>query len=630
LPEVPEEAGAAAAAVLPGALIRRLFLLTNHTPDGPDARTGFQSMISPDAAALAAQLTLTGFRAFKTEFALITLRAEQRFMQRDWNAGRQDAIARMDAYDLTLGLLHMQLEFALGGLASDESLWIEAKARFSELIAGDRETDRAETFFNSVTRKMLHTIGINRNVEFFDPDPVPKADPDPPSIYRTYTPKDDTTAIVRKILEDCPFSDRYEDIARDCEAIAREIDLRLWPHLSDGQRFSIDVLSAAFYRNKAAYVVGRINVASQRIPIIIPLSNGGAGVFADAVLLEEAEAGILFSFAFTYFFVDIEHSDALIGFLHSIIPHAEVAELYTTLGYHRHGKTLFYRSLHQYIHHSREEFVVAPGLEGAVMLAFTLPNFPFVFKVIKDRPCFLRSKLDTPKSVTQDRVRYQYEFVLHRDRAGRMVDTQEFENIRFKSIRFSGQVLNEFALAATKNVSVIGEDVVLHHVYVQRKVVPLPLYFRQEKRPEAIRDVLLDFGYFLKDIAASGVFPCDLFNIWNYGVTPWGRVVLFDYDDVLPIEHVRFRTKPVPRDDIEEFEPEEDWIVASDEDFFLDEMDRFSGIPKPLKGVFNAVHGDLYTLEFWNTLLSNLQNEQWYDFVPFDQRKLFHARHRLT
>jgi isocitrate dehydrogenase kinase/phosphatase len=587
-------------------------------------------MISSDASTLAAQLTLTGFRAFNTEFRKITKRAAQRFAQRDWKGGRRDMIDRMDAYALTLGLVGVQLEFSLGRLANDETLWIDARGRFADLIVSAHEAERAETFFNSVTRKMLGTVGINRKAEFFRLEPPPAFDRDLSDVYRRYFPADGTDALVRLILSDFRFGVSYENLQRDCDAIAREIDLRLWPYLADARGFVIEVLAEPFYRNKSAYIVGRIAIGPETIPLIIPLSNGANGVFADTVLLAEVEAGILFSFAFTYFFVDLDDSDSVLAFLRSIVPHAEEAELYTALGFNRHGKTLFYRSLHRYIHVSDEQFVVAPGLEGAVMSAFTLPNFPFVFKIIKDKPCFLRSKFETPKNVTQDRVRYQYEFVLHRDRAGRMVDTQEFENIRFKRERFSDQVISEFTAAAKRNVTVTNEYVVIHHVYIQRKVIPLPMYFRQEKLPERIRDVLIDFGYFLKDIAASGVFPCDLFNIWNYGVTSWGRVVLFDYDDVLPIEHVRFREKPAPRDEVEELEPEEDWIVASDEDFFLDEMERFSGIPKPLKGVFNEAHGDLYTLEFWNAILENLKNEQLYDFVPFDRRKLFHERHRLT
>ncbi len=154
----------------------------------------------------------------------------------------------------------------------------------------------------------------------------------------------------------------------------------------------------------------------------------------------------------------------------------------------------------------------------------------------------------------------------------------------------------------------------------------MPLYFHGETNPEEIRRVLLDFGYFLKDIAASGVFPSDLFNIWNYGVTAWGRVVLFDYDDVVPIEQLSFREKPVPRTEVEETGPEEDWIVASENDFFVDEIDRFSGIPDPLKGVFRSVHGDLYTLRFWKQLAEALQRGDAFDGVPYERGRRFHAR----
>jgi isocitrate dehydrogenase kinase/phosphatase len=246
--------------------------------------------------------------------------------------------------------------------------------------------------------------------------------------------------------------------------------------------------------------------------------------------------------------------------------------------------------------------------------------------VIKDQPCFLRSPHETPKVVTNEQVRRQYDFVSHRDRAGRMVDTQEFENLRFRRKRFSSELLDEFCRAAGKTVSVTDEYVILGHVYVQRRVLPLPLYFKQEKDPEGVRRVLLDFGYFLKDVAASGVFPCDLFNTWNYGVTSWGRVVLFDYDDVLPIERITFREKPLPRVDFEEAGPEEEWIVASEEDFFMDEIDRYSGIPAPLKAVFRSVHGDLYTLRFWNRLTEEVRNGEVFDVIPYERSRRFRER----
>ena len=583
-------------------------------------------MTDNQVADLAAKLTLDAFDSFNATFQAITHRARQRFEEKDWRGGACDAIERLDSYENALDNTAIRLDSALGVQARKQKVWVAAKQRFASLVARRYDIDRAETFFNSATRKMLMTVGINREVEFFYLHPKTAISPEGESVYRRYAKAGDTASLVKSILKDFPFSIGYENIDRDAALVAEEINLHLWPIVGLNKTYAVDIVKAIFYRNKEAYIVGRIVADRRVIPLIIPLANGESGIRAETVLLLEADASIVFSFAYSYFFVDVDRYDALITFLRSIIPQAELAELYTSLGYNRHGKTEFYRDLHRFIHVSKEQFVIALGLEGAVMIAFTLPNYGFVFKVIKDRPCFLRSMNETPKAITKDKVREQYKFVSHRDQAGRMVDTQEFENLRFKKRRFSGALLGEFALAARSNVIITDDYVIIQHVYVQRKVVPLPLYFQCERDPEAIRHVLVDFGYFLKDIAASGVFPCDLFNTWNYGVTHWGRVVLYDYDDVLPIERIKFREKPAPRDEFEETEPEENWIVATDEDFFMDEIDRYSGIPKPLKGVFKAVHGDLYTLKFWDILTERVRQGEIFDVVPYDRAKRFHAR----
>ncbi len=580
-------------------------------------------MTNNQVADRAARLTLDAFDAFNATFQAITCRAQKRFEERDWQRGRQDAVERLDSYECALNQLAVKLDDALGAAARMASVWASAKHRFASLVAQRFDIDRAETFFNSVTRRMLSTVGINRDVEFFYLHPKHTTHQQGDAMYRLYEKVADTHSMVRNILTDVHFRVRYENLDRDSELVAQEIDLHLWPIIGIEKTFVIQVLKPVFYRNKVAYIIGRIVVDARIIPLVIPLINGSSGIAADTVLLHEPEVSTVFSFAYSYFFVDAERYDALITFLRSIMPHADLAELYTSLGYNRHGKTEFYRELHRFVHVSKEQFVIAPGLEGAVMTVFTLPNHGSVFKVIKDRPCFLRSNFDTPKVITQEKVRYQYNFVSHRDHAGRLVDTQEFENLRFKKKRFSDALLSEFAEAARKNVLITDDYVIVRHVYVQRKVVPLPLYFQCEKNPEAIRHILIDFGYFLKDIAASGVFPCDLFNTWNYGVTHWGRVVLYDYDDVMPIERIKFREKPAPRNEMEEAEPEEDWIIATGEDFFMDEIDRYSGIPRPLKGVFKSVHGDLYTLAFWNSLTDCVSKGEIFDVIPYDRAKRF-------
>ncbi len=582
-------------------------------------------------ATLVAKLTLDAFDSFNTAFRAITYRAKQKFEEKDWLGGLRDATERLDLYDQVLERFTSQLDSIFSDQVREAQLWITAKQRFATLVAQRYDIDRAETFFNSVTRKILKTLGINREVEFFYLNPkVSKSQPgDAEAVYRRYPKESATRYLVRNILEDFSFNLNYENLERDVCRIAREIDLYLWPVVGMNQVYNVDIVKAVFYRNKEAYIIGRIVANARSIPLIIPLINSEKGIYADTVLLREVEASIVFSFAYSYFLVDVERYDMLIDFLHFIVPHAQLAELYTSLGYNRHGKTEFYRDLHRFVHVSKEQFVIAPGLEGAVMIGFTMPSYDFVFKVIKDRPCFLRSRIDTLKTITREQVRFRYNFVSHHDRAGRMVDTQEFENLRFRKKRFSAMLLEEFRLAARNNVSISSDYVVIKHLYVQRKVIPLPMYFESERNPEILRHVLIDFGYFLKDLAASGVFPSDLFNTWNYGITHWGRVVLFDYDDVLPIEQIKFREKPEPRDELEEIEPEENWILAREDEFFVDELDRYSGIPEPLKEVFKSVHGDLYTLKFWKHITEKLNQGEIFDVIPYDRSKRFSARDRL-
>jgi len=577
---------------------------------------------------LAAKIALEGFDSFNKAFRELTRRAARRFEGKEWAEGRRDASERIDLYDRALEEVASQLRTTLGGLAQEQALWAGARPRFASLVAHRYDIDRAETFFNSVTRKMLRTVGINRDVEFFFLHPKTNLPEGEASVYRRYTNSGDTARLMKEIFTDFRFLVGYERLERDASLVAQEIDLFLWPITGPDMSFKVDVVPALFYRNTLTYLIGRILVDSRIIPLVIPFVNGDSGVYADTVLLHDSDVSIVFSFAYSSFFVDIERYDALIAFLRSILPGADLAELYTAVGYNRHGKTEFYRHLHRYVHVSKEQFVIAPGREGAVMIVFTLPHYASVFKIIKDTPCFVRSTHTTPKAITNEQVRHQYDFVSHRDPAGRMVDTQEFENLRFKTKRFSPALLDEFRQVATRAVSVTEDYVILRHVYIQRKVHPLPMFFNAEKDSETLRGVLLDFGYFLKDIAASGVFPTDLFNTWNYGVTSWGRVVLYDYDDVVPIERVTFREKPLPRNEEEETSLEEDWIVATEDDFFMDEIERYSGIPNPLKGVFKSAHGDLYTLRFWAELTGAVARGEIFDVIPYDRRKRFRERKR--
>ena len=586
-------------------------------------------MIPDETADRIAHLLLTTFGSYTGEFQEITRRARHKFEERDWKGRRKDALERLDLYDRYLEQTAAAIGQIAGGRLREKDLWIAAKHQFSANIAGRSDEDVAETFFSSVTRKMLSTVGIDRDVEFFHLHPKPRSTRSGESIYRSYVKNEEIAPIIKKMLGDFQFHISFENLERDAQLVSREIDLYLWPLIRNHQQYVVDVITSPFFRNKGAYIIGRIVTDLWTIPLIIPLANGDRGIYVDTVLLHQSEASVVFSFAYSYFHVEIPDHSALIDFLKVILPQKDIAEMYASIGYTRHGKTEFYRDLHRFVHVAREQFVIAPGREGAVMCVFTLPGYNFVFKVIKDRPCFVRSAVGTPKGITKPEVKSRYASIARRDRAGRLVDTHEFENLKFKKKRFSEELLKEFALVANDSISIEGEYVVLKHLYVQRKVLPLPMYFDSETNPESLRSVLIDFGYFLKDLAAIGVFPGDLFNVWNYGVTQRGRVVLFDYDDVVPLEEINFLEKTHPRNEYEEMSAEEDWVVAGPDDFFMDEIDRYSGIPYPLKGIFKSVHGDLYTLAFWNEMKARVKEGEIVDVIPYDRLKRFHQSDRL-
>ncbi len=582
-----------------------------------------------DLAGVLAVLIRDTFDGYCDEFLRITRRAKSRFEHRDWigEQGRhKDAIRRLDLYEETLDRISPRIGKILNDRLKDRDIWKAAKAKYGALLTRRHDAELAETFFNSVTRKVLETVGINREVEFFYLEPVIRTVSAAEPVYRTYSNTDGTEQLVHRILLDQRFHSKFEDIDRDARLVANDIDLYLWPVVGRGKPDSIDVVRTPFFRNKVAYIVGRINVDTVRIPMVLPLYNVESGIFVDTVLLRQENVSRVFGFAHSYFHVEVSRHDALIDFIKSILPEKPVAELYISIGYNKHGKTEFYRDLHHFVHESKEQFVVAPGKEGTVMLVFTLPDYHFVFKVIKDRPCFLRSHDITEKRTTRAEVMQKYNMVRRRDRVGRMVDTQDFENLRFRKKRFNRFLLNEFAQAARDTVTIEEEYVVVKHCYLQRRVIPLPMYLEQEKDPEAIRHIIIDFGFFLKDLAAAGIFPCDLFNVWNYGVTRRRRVVLYDYDDVEPLEQASFREKPEPRDDQEMMRPEEERITAMPDDFFVDEIEKYSGVPQPLKGLFKSIHGDLFTVAYWKDMKRRLRRGEIIDITPYDLTMRFRNR----
>jgi isocitrate dehydrogenase kinase/phosphatase len=516
---------------------------------------------------------------------------------------QRDSADRLDLYGQSVSEALEQLHRLLGTRVTDRPTWMILRPAYSAAVASRGDAELAETFLNSITRRIFHTIGVDPDVEFVAPVSTVGPFAAPWSITDTFAREGPLEALIAAVLERHRFAPGWEDAAGDAARVART----LVTHVGGLKVRALELARPVFFRGKGAYLVGKVHTDGPPLPFVLSLRRGPAGVAVDALLMSEDEVSIVFSFARAYFFVELERPREMVDFLRSIMPRKPVSELYTAIGCHKHGKTELYRSLLQHMGSTRDRFEIAPGQRGMVMSVFTLPGFDVVFKVIRDR-------FEFPKTVTHAEVREKYRYVFRHDRAGRLVDAQEFEHLEFARDRFSAEVLEELTTTARETVEVHGDRVVIRHLYTERRLRPLDVYLR-EADPDAARDAVIDYGQVLRDLAATNVFPGDML-LKNFGVSRHGRLIFYDYDELCPLTDCRFRSLPPPRDDDEErsLEP---WFYVGERDIFPEEFRSFLGLRGELLQVFLSSHEELLGVEFWQRMQERHRQGEILDIFPY-------------
>lgn len=558
-----------------------------------------------------ARAILAAFDRFHTQFKAITRRSGARFEAMDWRGAQADSLERLDLYARVIQDTVAEICTLLGENVKDQATWGRMKSLYSGSIADRDDFELAETFFNSVTRRIFSTVGVAASIEFIDSDfepPVPRERP----VARRYLAGGASSAWLRAILGDYAFQAPYADLERDIELAAAEIDRTLTETGASPAVRSVELLRPVFFRGKGAYLIGRIQLAGgERRPLVIVLLNDAGGIYVDAVLLSEDEASILFSFTRAYFHVETDTPHELIAFLKSIMPHKRVAELYIAIGYNKHGKTELYRDLLRHLAASDDQFEIAPGEKGMVMMVFTMPSYDMVFKIIKDR-------FADPKTSTRQEVMDRYQLVFKHDRAGRLIDAQEFEHLQFDCHRFSKALLQELQAVAAGSVTLAANTVAIKHLYMERRTTPLDVYVRSAG-PDAVREAVIDYGQAIKDLAATNIFPGDILTK-NFGVTRHGRVVFYDYDELTLLTNCKFRKMPSARDFSDDFEAEP-WFFVGKDDIFPEEFETFLGLPEPYRGWFNAAHADLFAVRFWKQMQARHRSGEVVDIFPYKQER---------
>ena len=580
-------------------------------------------MSSKDISERGAEVVHQGFGRYHEQFRVLTRRTRERFEKCDWEGIRRDSVARMELHprlvDETVGKLRREL----GDHVQDRNCWHAMKDAYTTSILGRDDFEIAQTFFNSLSRKVFAHIGVDPTLDYVgDEFPLPYHGWEMASA-RMYAVRRVESHVIERVLEDAGFETLFEDPARDARLVAARVERRIVEVFGDPSIEAIDILRPLFFRNKSAYVIGRLRRGQHLLPLILAITNEVRGTTrtdasrlrVDAVLTEESDASVVFSFARWFFHVDVSSPREAIGFLSSVMPRKRTAELYISLGYNKHGKTEFYRDMIRQIADSSDLFEIAPGVPGMIMSVFHLPSFEYVFKVMRDR-------FPPQKRTTHRQVRERYREVQHQDRVGRLVDFQEFEHLEFPRERFSEELLDELGAEASRTVHIERDVVVIDHLYLGRRVSPLNLFLPKAGIQQA-HAAVIDWGRALKDLAAADIFAGDML-IKNFGVTRHGRVVFYDYDELCPLSDCRFRNKPPPRDPIEEMSAEP-WFSVHDSDVFPDELSTFLGLGDDLRTVFEHHHADLFGVDFWRSAQSRNATGEIIDFFPYtDRHRLDH------
>ncbi|MCA9254254.1 MAG: bifunctional isocitrate dehydrogenase kinase/phosphatase [Phycisphaerales bacterium] len=560
----------------------------------------------------AAERIFRAFRAYRWRFRRITLRARSRFERRQWKLTHQDAVERLDLYGAVVRRTVEKTRRLLGQRHRHRRVWALAKRFYAQRVASEVDIDFAETFFNSVARRVFSTVGVDPEIEFVRLEAASSIHRSADPILRTCSAEQGLDAAVRRVIEACAFETPLRDASEDSRLVADRM-IEQWKATPlGGAPHAIEALTPVFYRGQGAFVVGRVIGDAGVLPMAMALNCDEKGVGVQAVILTENGMSILFSFTRSYFHVATDRPHAMIRYLKSIMPRKPTAELYTAVGYNKHGKTQFYRDLLWRLECSTDKFDIAPGTRGMVMIVFTLPSHDVVFKVIRDR-------FEPPKNTSRAEVRSKYQLVFKQDRAGRLVDAQEFEYLAFATDRFTQALLDELTAHAAESVRIEGGRIVIRHLYTERRVRPLNLYL-SEVNETAACSAAIDYGQAIKDLAATNIFPGDL-PVKNFGVTRHGRVIFYDYDELTLLDACNFRRLPKARCEEDELRAEP-WFFVGPNDIFPEEFGAFLGLQGAPKAQFMERHGDLLTAEYWKGVQAMHAAGASIEILPYERERL--------
>ena len=570
-----------------------------------------------------AATVLHGFDEYRARFKQITSDASRRFRDAAWREAQQASAARINLYgEKVEGTLdRLQRTFAQEVLAHCET-WREARGHYAQLISQRLDYELAETFFNSLFCSVFQHRHIRNDWMFVYSSREDAAHRSGIELCRRHYVNGDWAGALAWALSEAPFESSFASLERDSQLGASLLEAQLPAAIWQAEDAQVELLNSVFYRNKGAYLVGRVLGGGEQVPLVLPVLHGeGYGeqqggdpcLHLDTVLTETDEVSIIFSFTRAYFQVEVPVPGEFVGYLKQLMPHKPEGELYAAIGFFKHGKTEFFRALNQQVAKREEQFMIAPGVRGMVMAVFVLPSFRTVFKIIKD-------KFDPAKEVTHAIVREKYRLVKRHDRVGRMADTQEFSNFIVRQDHFEPECLAHLLEVAPSTVSLKEDKVIIKHCYTERMMTPLNIYLEQSSADERVM-VLKDYGNAIKQMAAANIFPGDML-LKNFGVTRHGRVIFYDYDEVSYLTECRFRHIPKSQGYDSYMDGGANLSIGPN-DIFPEEFGPFMFANPELRELFTEQHPELFDPDYWLALQRAILDGRVIDVYPYRNKQRF-------
>jgi isocitrate dehydrogenase kinase/phosphatase len=562
-----------------------------------------------------AKTILNGFERHIYLFGELTRSAKQRFEQRQWNEIQDAAKKRTNFYDLRVKetLETINKDFLISELNSE--IWQAVKTHYVDLLADHLQPELAESFYNSVFCHLFERKYYHNTFIFVESTASRLDEKATPNIYTSYFPAEKGLhPTIMQIMKSAKFTTPFVNLDRDVDTLIKSFKAQAHKTNYKLCDLQFDILSFVFYRNKGAYIIGRVISPAGETPFVIAiLNNEEGGLHIDANLTEGENMAVVFGFARAYFFVDCQHPHALVNFLKTLIPHKTKADLYSAIGFHKQGKTQFYRDFLNHLAKTDDQLELAAGIKGMVMCVFTLPSYPYVFKIIKD-------KFAPSKNMTKQDVKGKYRLVKLHDRVGRMADTMEYSEVAFPKDRFSKELLEELMLVAPSIVRFEEDMVIIQHTYIERKMIPLNIYLTGAS-DETISQAIYGYGKAIKQLIAADIFPGDML-LKNFGVTRYGRVIFYDYDEITYMNEVNFRVLPEPVTE-EQIYASEPWYSVAAEDMFPEELATFALANRRYRKAFVEHHPDLLTAQYWQACQKKVAAGVIEDVYPYPEAVRF-------